>query len=73
MQLNRESWTWSFSAMFHASARDALALGPSGKPVELEVRVNGQPASDEALRLDLGPGQELLANFPVGRYPAGVS
>ena len=43
MQLNRESWTWSFSAMFHASARDALALGPSGKPVELEVRVNGQP------------------------------
>ena len=43
MQLNRESWTWVFSATFHSSARDALALGPSGQPVELEVRVNGQP------------------------------
>ena len=43
MQLNRESWTWTFSATFHAAARDALALGPGGEPVELEVRVNGQP------------------------------
>lgn len=43
MRLNRQSWTWSWSADFHASARDALALGPGGQPVELEVRVNGQP------------------------------
>jgi len=43
MSLNRQSWTWTFSASFHASARDALAPGPGGQPVELEVRVNGQP------------------------------
>ena len=43
MQLNRQSWTWSWSAAFHASARDALMPGPGGEPVELEVRVNGQP------------------------------
>lgn len=43
MQLNRQSWTWSWSADFHASARDALAPGLSGQPVEVEVRVNGQP------------------------------
>lgn len=43
MQLNRQSWTWTFSVSFHASARDAVALGPDGQPVELEVRVNGQP------------------------------
>ena len=43
MQLNRQSWTWSWSAAFHASARDALMLGLGGQPVELEVRVNGQP------------------------------
>jgi len=43
MRLDRQSWTWSFSAAFHASARDALAPGLGGQPVELEVRVNGQP------------------------------
>lgn len=43
MSLNRQSWTWTFSASFHASAREALAPGPGGQPVELEVRVNGQP------------------------------
>ncbi len=43
MQLNRQSWTWSWSAAFHASARDALMPGLGGEPVELEVRVNGQP------------------------------
>ncbi len=43
MQLNRQSWTWSWSAAFHASARDALMPGLGGQPVELEVRVNGQP------------------------------
>lgn len=43
MQIDRQSWTWTFSASFHASARDAVAPGPDGQPVELEVRVNGQP------------------------------
>ena len=43
MSLNSQSWTWTFSASFHASARDALMPGPGGQPVELEVRVNGQP------------------------------
>jgi hypothetical protein len=43
MRLDRQSWTWAFSASFHASARDALAPGLGGQPVELEVRVNGQP------------------------------
>ncbi len=43
MQLNRQSWTWSFSAAFHAAAREAVSPGLGGEPVELEVRVNGQP------------------------------
>lgn len=51
MQLNRQSWTWTFSASFHASARDALALGPGGQPVELEARVNGQPFRLQAERI----------------------
>ncbi len=51
MALNRQSWTWTFSATFHASARDALAPGPGGQPVELEVRVNGQPFRMQAERI----------------------
>ena len=43
MQIDRRSWTWSWSANFHASARDALMPSLGGQPVELEVRVNGQP------------------------------
>ena len=43
MSLNHQSWTWAFSASFHASARDAVAPGAGGQPVELVVRVNGQP------------------------------
>ncbi len=43
MALNRSNWTWSFSAAFHASARDAVTPDPDGPPVELEVLVNGQP------------------------------
>lgn len=50
MQVNRQSWTWAFSASFHASARDALSSSPGGPPVELEVRVNGQP-----FRMQCGP------------------
>ena len=55
MQLDRQSWTWTFSASFHASARDAVAPGPGGQPVELEVRVNGQPFRLQAERI----GREL--------------
>ncbi len=51
MQLDRQSWTWTFSAAFHASARDAVAPGPGGQPVELEVRVNGQPFRLQAERI----------------------
>lgn len=43
MQLNRQSWTWSWSANFHASAREAVEPSPGGDPVEVEVRINGQP------------------------------
>lgn len=43
MQLDRKSWTWSFNATFHKAAYDAVALGPNGEPVELEVKVNGVP------------------------------
>ncbi len=43
MQLDRQSWTWNFSASFHAAAGDAVAPGLNGEPVELEVRVNGVP------------------------------
>ena len=51
MALNRSSWTWTFSAAFHASARDAVAPGSGGQPVELEVRVNGQPFRMQAERI----------------------
>ena len=43
MQLDRQSWTWNFSASFHAAAGDAVAPGLNGEPIELEVRVNGVP------------------------------
>lgn len=51
MQLNHQSWTWSFSASFHASAREALMPGAGGEPVELEVRINGQPFRLQAERI----------------------
>ena len=41
MQLNRQSWTWSFNATFHASARAAVTP-PMGQTVEVGVRVNGR-------------------------------
>ena len=43
MSLDHQSWSWKFSAAFHISAREALTLSSSGDPVELEVRINGQP------------------------------
>lgn len=43
MQLDRRSWSWSWSASFHASAREAVTPSLVSGPVELEVRVNGQP------------------------------
>ena len=43
MSLDHQSWSWKFSATFHISARDAVTPASNGDPVELEVRVNGQP------------------------------
>jgi len=43
MTIDRSSWTWQWSATFDRTARDAIAPGPDGAPVELEVRINGQP------------------------------
>lgn len=43
MQLERGSWTWGFSVEFHASALPLLQPDANGLPVELEVKVNGQP------------------------------
>lgn len=72
MQLDRQSWTWTFSASFHASARDAIAPGPGGQPVELEVRVNGQPFRLQAERIGRSkrfPGNMVTAS---GRGLAAV-
>lgn len=43
MQLERGSWTWGFNVEFHASALPLLQPDANGLPVELEVKVNGQP------------------------------
>lgn len=43
MSLDHQSWTWTFSATFHHSVADAVSPGPDGEPVELDVRINGQP------------------------------
>lgn len=51
MTLDRDSFTWGFTATFDRSARDALAPDADGLPVELEVRVNGQPFRLQAERL----------------------
>ena len=51
MTLDRDSWTWSFSATFHRDARDAVTPGPGGAPVELEVRINNQPFRLQAERV----------------------
>jgi hypothetical protein len=51
MTLDRDSWTWSFSATLHREARDAVAPGPDGAPVELEVKINGQPFRLQAERI----------------------
>lgn len=50
MNLDHQSWTWTFSATFHPSVADAMTPGPDGEPVELEVRVNGQPFRLQAER-----------------------
>lgn len=50
MNLDKQSWTWTFSATFHPSVMDAVTPGPNGEPVELEVRVNGQPFRLQAER-----------------------
>lgn len=65
MSLNHQSWTWTFSAAFHASARDAVAPGPGGQPVELEVRINGQPFRLQAERIGRSkrfPGHQVTVS-----------
>ncbi len=56
--------------LLRAMPREARNAQLPREPMPAPTYYPGTPASDEALRLDLGPGQELLANFPVGRYPA---
>ena len=71
MQLNRQSWTWSFNATFHASARDAVTP-PMGQTVEIEVRVNGQPFR---LQIERAPRSRRLPEHVVttsGRGKAAV-
>lgn len=71
MQLNRQSWTWTFSATFHASARDAVTP-PIGQAVEIEVRVNGQPFR---LQIERAPRSRRLPTHVVttsGRGKAAV-
>ena len=43
MTLERDSWTWSFTATFALGALDALMPGSDGAPVELHTTINGQP------------------------------
>ena len=43
MTLERDSWTWSFTATFALGALDALMPGSDGAPVELRATINGQP------------------------------
>ncbi len=71
MQLNRQSWTWTFSATFHASAREAVTP-PPGRAVEIEVRVNGQPFR---LQIERAPRSRRLPTHVVstsGRGKAAV-
>lgn len=71
MQLNRQSWTWSFNATFHAWARDAVTP-PMGQTVEIEVRVNGQPFR---LQIERAPRSRRLPEHVVttsGRGKAAV-
>ncbi len=43
MQLDHQSWTWSWSATLHASASPHLGRGADGYPAELEVTINSIP------------------------------
>lgn len=43
MTLDKDSWAWSFTAAFAASALPALMPAADGAPIELQVRINGQP------------------------------
>lgn len=43
MQLDHQSWTWSWSATLHASASHHLGRGADGYPAELEVTINSIP------------------------------
>ena len=54
MTLERDSWTWSFTATFALGALDALMPGSDGAPVELRATINGQPFGLLAERISRG-------------------
>jgi len=41
LQLDRDSWTWGFSASLHASALTLVEPSEYGTPVELDAEING--------------------------------
>lgn len=41
MNLDRDSWTWGFSASLHASAMSLIEPAAFGEPVEIDAEVNG--------------------------------
>ena len=43
MSIDRDSWTWSFSATLRADALPYLEPGSRTEPVELEATINGAP------------------------------
>jgi hypothetical protein len=43
MAIDRDSWTWSFSATLRADALPYLEPGSRSEPVELEATINGVP------------------------------
>lgn len=51
MQLDADSWTWSFSATIAWAQRAAVEPGIGGMPVELEAKVNGVPYRLQAERV----------------------
>lgn len=43
MAIDKDSWTWSFSATLRSDALPYLEPGSRSEPVELEATINGQP------------------------------
>ncbi len=51
MQLDADSWTWSFSATIAWAQRDAVMPGADGLPVEIEAKINSVPYRLQAERV----------------------